>query len=392
MLQWQIRGKELLQTMENQKQSVVLQLKSLEFSALRKERLNILLRGLEVATQELNQMLNSLFAAKPNVSDSSDFLLGRLPGDQVVESYFVNVFRDWAWENGENEALLGLALDLWPAVELQKGDFVVVPGSGSSRLAWDLSQKFNFQNWIAFDINPLLMTIANRLCRGEKISLVEFPQVPQEPKNVAVFHPLEILKFQSLGNLKFLLGDLKSPPFSNSEVHLVLTPFVVDILNVPFDQTSKLVNGILRDEGYWLNLGPVGFQFPEESQNLTPPEIKEVLLSSGFEIVKEIWRKVPYLQSPYSSHGRVENLYGFLAKKKKHRPSKKRIANLPEWILDASLPVPPLRTIKEELRNAKLVTEVFGRIDGKSSIANISQQMGIPENQLQAYFATWGRF
>ena len=89
----------------------------------------------------------------------------RLPLEQGLTNYYVNLHRDWAW--GEEENAAGLA----EIVAVLGGNAsglgrTLVQGAGAGRLAYDLHAAGDAPLTVATDFNPLLLFVAREMFAG----------------------------------------------------------------------------------------------------------------------------------------------------------------------------------------------------------------------------------
>jgi uncharacterized protein YbaR (Trm112 family) len=97
----------------------------------------------------------------------------RLPLEQGLTNYYVNVQRDWSWGAEENAAALGeLAVVLGGG--LRGLGRTLVQGAGAGRLAYDLHQAGDAPLTVATDFNPLLLFVAREMFAGRS-SCTNFP-------------------------------------------------------------------------------------------------------------------------------------------------------------------------------------------------------------------------
>ena len=108
----------------------------------------------------------------------------RLPASQDLTSYYVNLHRDWAWGEDENEASFRLLAELASghAAGTDAGAWAPAPVAShttfTSRAAPELT--------IGVDINPLLLLAARRIVNGAAVSLYEFPLAPRRIDDHAI--------------------------------------------------------------------------------------------------------------------------------------------------------------------------------------------------------------
>jgi len=103
-------------------------------------------------------------------------LLPSSPGSSggAVLEWSENLFRDWIWGDKEAELTRALAARLLG----QEPGRLAVYGAGAGRLAVDLHRSLRPTATWALDLNPLSLLVAERLLRGEVVTLPEFPVAP----------------------------------------------------------------------------------------------------------------------------------------------------------------------------------------------------------------------
>jgi ubiquinone/menaquinone biosynthesis C-methylase UbiE len=294
---------------------------------------------------------------------------------QRLGSYLDNIYRDWSWgdENGENQAsvdILKELLDEPPAIQN-----LLVLGAGGCRLAYDFHRIFKPALTLASDINPLYLLIAQEVISGAVKPLYEFPVAPSDGKSFFVRRELKAPTALTEG-FYFLFADGMNPPFPAGSFDALLTPWFIDI--VPQDPLAlfRRFNFVLKTGGIWTNFGSCYFNHPDYSRRYSPEEILEVAELSGFEIIKSLKKRIPYIQSPSSAHGRVEQTFSFVARKVREVEQPPRFVYLPDWLSDPSKPIPQSASFKTFTAVHSLYTQIVGAIDGKISLEALAQALG----------------
>ena len=76
-------------------------------SEIGRQRISNLMHAHEQHRSQLIELLAPLdFEELEWSADAADLLYSKLPKNQSLSSYTSNIFRDWAWNNGENESLI----------------------------------------------------------------------------------------------------------------------------------------------------------------------------------------------------------------------------------------------------------------------------------------------
>lgn len=306
----------------------------------------------------------------------TELLAGSLPRNQRLLSYVDNVFRDWAWNNGENAALLNGIEGLLSADPRESLGAVLTLGAGAGRLAYDIHMRYSPQLSVLLDLNPLLLSLGARIIEGQRVSLYEFPVAPIDEDSGAVLqncHAPEAVSTAIPENFKFILGDATSPPFAPYSFDTIITPWLIDILPQDLREFLPQINRLLPDGGLWVNTGTLNFLHDNPCRRYSEKEVLEMLEDSGFDIVGIDHRTVSYLKSPHSAHGRSERITSFAARKREDVAHAETTAVTPRWILDPSLSVPMSPDITVASSSHLLTAQVLAAIDGKRSVNAITK-------------------
>lgn len=323
-----------------------------------------------------------------SAGDRAGLLRSKLPKNQGLSSYYDNIFRDWTWNNGENEHLFEAVqsvLDTDDRAELGK---VLTLGAGACRLSYDIHRSYSPDLSVVLDINPLMLFLACRVIHGESIPLYEFPIAPLDSASFAVLQECiapEAIDPGSPGGFLFVLANAMHPPFAAASFDTVLTPWLIDIIPQDLRDFIPRMNQLLNKGGVWVNTGSLAFFHENEAWRYSEEEVLELLEENGFEVLSATRRTAPYLQSPSSAHGRTENTFSFSARKVKETAKRPRFEYLPKWIVEPDRPIPEFTEFVVASSNHLLQAQVLGAIDGKRTIEEIgklfAKQYGLPVSE-----------
>jgi hypothetical protein len=356
-----------------------------------RERLQIYGDALKSQQQDVSHLLQN-FGLNDADSKLLDVLAQRIPSTQHIESYFQNIFRDWAWDGTDNEIYAQMVSDM---LSVDSSIPLVVLGSGPSRLAFDCAVKRNLQQLILVDINPLFLEVAARMTSNQKLELTEINPFPNSLQNIS-----KRWKLKSMAGPKkclFLWADGINLPLQNgSDVHL-LTPWFIDVIPEDFASLAARFNARLKTGNYWVNFGPLGFGHSERARSYTNEEIKKLLEKSGFTI--EDWQEaqVPYLNSPLSPQTRHEKVFCWRAKKVSDVKEPAEFRYYPQWLTDHSVKIPVTAKFQEQGLQNLFTGQIFSAIDGKISLAELSERLAqnfgttkvVAEETLLGIFSQW---
>jgi SAM-dependent methyltransferase len=293
----------------------------------------------------------------------------RLPATQGLLTYESNVFRDWCWGDAENAAALDEVLAVLGSATPRR---VLVLGSGAGRLAYDLHQALPVEVTVALDLNPLLACVGQRVSRGEAVTLTEFPLVPRRPEDVAVARRLAAPAPARPG-LAFVLGDALRAPFLAGAFDLVVTPWLLDILEAPPQTLIAEVNRLLAPDGAWIYHGSVAFGHADPGLRFTAEELMETAPGLGFAVAARREADLPYLCCPDSRHGRVEQVLTFRADRRSACSVAPVPDDVPAWIADPALPIPALPAFRSQALATRTHAYIMSLIDGARSLGDIAR-------------------
>ena len=280
LAQWRARLQFLMLSLEREARTLRAEMAADNLSDLTKQRLEMLAGAHTDHVRRLAQLLTPLgVAAAATGYETHLALRTRLPSDQGLTNYYVNLHRDWVWGAAENEASLALVRSIASGY-VQWGRTLVL-GAGSGRLAYDIHMQCAPELTIAADFNPLLLFVARNLTRGEKLELYEFPIAPRRLADHAVLRILAAPEPVRAG-FHIVAADALRAPFAPGSFDIVLTPWLVDILTEDFVRFAAQVNSLLRSGGCWVNFGSLAFAQGTRTQRLSFEETLEAVRQAGF--------------------------------------------------------------------------------------------------------------
>ncbi len=341
-------------------------------SDLTKQRLTALAAAKTSHKQELEALLVPLGIPQAGSVELSQALKAKLPSSQTLTSYYSNLHRDWAWETDENEQAFAALKDVVPKRPL---GVTLILGAGAGRLAYDVHRELKPSMTVAVDINPLLLCTARRIMSGDNVYLHEFPIAPTSLANQAVRRTLKA-PHGPIENLHCVFGDVMQLPFKPDVFDTVLTPWLIDIVPPEFGRLARTINRLLKPGGTWLNTGSVAFNHADQMLNYSVDEMLAIVPTAGFSQPASKQRRIPYMQSPASSHGRIELVTSFVTTKTSAVSQEPAYQYLPDWLTEPGLPIPRLKTFDAFATMHTILLEAVALVDGKRSLADIAKAFG----------------
>lgn len=248
---------------------------------------------------------------------------------------------------------------------------VLVLGAGAGRLAYDLHRAITPTRTIALDLNPYLTTVCRRVSRGETLTLTEFPRAPRSAAQGALARELKAPAPAPEG-FEVVLGDATRPPFRPASFDLIVTPWLVDVINVPTEELLKRINPLLATGGSWLLHGSLAFDGSDPLLQPDLPELQALTVSAGFETRTVDEREIPYLDCPDSRHGRRESVVTLRAEKREEAEVLPRAQSLPDWLAKGREPVPQLPAFQTQAMTTRMHAFIMTLIDGRRSLKDMA--------------------
>jgi SAM-dependent methyltransferase len=333
-----------------------------------RNRLKLQSGALEDHARRLAALLAPLGAPAPASPELNRALGTRIPGTQGLASYYVNLHRDWAWGESENDAALGAALEVLQGHAARR---ILVLGAGGGRLAYDLARRIGPQLLVALDINPLNAFVARRIFAGEEVSMYEFPIAPRDAESHAILRRLAAPERVDVP-VEVVLADASRAPFAPGSFDLVVTPWLIDILDEDLAGFAPRINALLEPGGRWLNTGSLAFAQSDPTLRYTLDEVLAIAGQAGFSHPTVDERRIPYMCSPASRHARTESVVSFCASKQREVDVPPQ-ASLPVWLADPRAPVPALHEFQSAALSMRIYGYLASLIDGRRSIADMAR-------------------
>ena len=202
----------------------------------------------------------------------------QLADHHALDSYNQNIFRDWSWGGNENNAVLDC---LEGCLEkLEEVENILVLGSGAGRLGIDIHQRLGTATVHLLDSNPLLSFIAYAMAEGTALELTEFPRAPVS--ELAIRHTLQT---DACEGVHVICADALNPPILAASVDLLITPWLIDVIDAPLQQQLQTYAPLIKPGGYWLKHGSLAFDRQDVTQRLDETDVKNLTESNGFEVL-----------------------------------------------------------------------------------------------------------
>ena len=337
--------------------------------AITKSRAQAHAKHLERYSAEIRAVLSPFNISEPLAPEIHAALKTQLPDHHGLDAYNPNIFRDWVWGEEENELTSELIANNVP--EMNEPE-VLVLGAGAGRLSYDLHTRLGAKSTCSLDSNPLLAAIASHMFQGEEVQLTEFPLAPIGPGAI----PHTLSSTGKLANLHSVCGDALAAPFAANSFDVVVTPWLIDVIDTSLPSLLEHVSSLLKPGGTWVNHGSLAFESAQPGERYTAEELSGLASEAGFDVLEQLDTPLPYLQSPHSRQKRIETTHTLICtidSPLNERP--KSIAWVPDWINDPSKPIPLETEFQTQITSTRVASFIMGHLDGKRSISDIAEVM-----------------
>ena len=371
LAEWRGRLHLLLLELDREARVLRAELMDPALAPLTRERLERLASAHEKHALGLKSLLEPLGLAGTQTAHETHLALRtRLPGDQGLTNYYVNVHRDWAWGDEENAASLSLIQSALPSGFVWGRTLVL--GAGAARLAYDIHASCGPSLTVATDFNPLLLFVARDVTQGGTLELHEFPIAPRQLEDQAVLRTLRAPAPVGAG-FHLVAADSLRAPFAPGSFDTVVTPWFIDIIGEELPRFAARVNGLLRDGGSWINFGSLAFAQGARALRFSIEETVEIVEQAGFMRPQPRQASIPYMRSPASRHARMETVLAWCVARQRAAAVPAEHSTLPDWLVAGDRPVPLLEDFRMQAVSTRIHAFLMSLVDGKRSVKEMAQ-------------------
>jgi hypothetical protein len=371
--EWRGRSSLLTQHLASEARAMRSSLESRDLPAGSRRRLEHVANANEDQIERLRGLLAPLGIEESATAEATHRGLGtRLPTEQGLTNYYVNLHRDWAWGDDENQAAMQELRGLLGGALTGLGR-TLVQGAGAGRLAYDLHAAGDAPLTVATDFNPLLLFAARELFAGRTVELYEFPIAPRRIEDHAVLRRLEAPAPARAG-LVLVAADALQSPYADGVFDTVVTPWFIDIIGEPFARVAARVNRLLRTGGRWINFGSLAFSRAAHAERVSLEEVVELLPQSGFADFTAHEGSMPYMRSPASRHARIESTVAWVTHKVAPVEAP-RARVLPDWLLESDKPVPRTPALEMQAISSRVHAFLLALINGERSMRDMARML-----------------
>jgi hypothetical protein len=369
---WRSRLSLLTQHLANEAAAMRAESRAAALPASTRRRLTQVAAANDDQVARLDALLAPLGMDQASASEGTLQALGtRLPTEQGLTNYYVNLHRDWSWGGEENAAALAEIRSI-AGGNLSGLGRTLIQGAGAGRLAYDLHAEGDSPLTVATDFNPLLLFAAREIFAGGAVELYEFPIAPKDVDSHAVLRKLSAPSAARAG-LELVAADALQPPFADGAFDTVVTPWFVDIIGESFTRVAARINLLLRPGGRWINFGSLAFSRAAFAERVTLEEVRDLLPTAGFAAPEVRESSMPYMRSPSSRHSRIENTVTWSTNKSGAPTESPRERHIPDWLLQPDRPVPRTRAVEMQQVSSRVHAFLLALINGERSIRDMAR-------------------
>lgn len=295
-----------------------------------------------------------------------------------LSEYYHHILQDWAWDN---QLIMNRVAHALSVCDLSAVPSMLVLGAGAGRLSWELHQAFNVGITIASDINPLLLTVANKLIRHQQafdfIELNSFPQIGKDISQKYLLQPPSSTAAKR-ENWFAMAADVWHMPIKPQSLDLIVTSWFIDVHGGDNRDLLPRIKHWLKPGGIWLNSGPL--LYPRTTafeQKYGREELIALMTMAGLRINHERLDEQIHLHSPINVRSQTEQVWSFSATALSSeeadleypQTSSVDIHQTPPWLILHHLPIPKIFSPPKE--SHPLIELVLSQVDGNRGIDQI---------------------
>jgi hypothetical protein len=369
--EWRNRFSLLAQHLASEANAMRAEAGAAELPAATRRRLQLVADAHDGQIARLRGLLEPLGLDQAAASEGTLQGIGtRLPTEQGLTNYYVNLHRDWSWGEEENAASLAEIRAALGGTVTGLG-ITLVHGAGAGRLAYDLHAAGDSALTVATDFNPLLLFTAREVFAGRAVELYEFPIAPRDIESHAVLRRLAAPAPARAG-LELVAADALQPPFTAGAFDTVVTPWFIDIIGEPLSRVAARVNASLKPGGRWVNFGSLAFARAAFADRVSLEEALEIVRSAGFDAPVSREARLPYMRSPASRHAREETTVTWVARKVSATTAPRQRV-LPDWLTHPEKPVPRVRAVEMQQVSSRVHAFLLALINGERSMRDMAR-------------------
>jgi uncharacterized protein YbaR (Trm112 family)/ubiquinone/menaquinone biosynthesis C-methylase UbiE len=372
--QWRARCQLLLKSQQVEEEKIKACISDKNVRESVRQRLSKMLQAKVEHRKELSHLFEPMNLNLNASIEREQIFRSSLPESMQLMGYYSNVFRDWAWDTGENQRALEIFREMANAKSLT-GARVLTLGAGACRFPADIHAEFGPELSLACDINPYLLLTARKVIRGGSVNLTDFPFAPRDDQHLWTKYKLKSAQ-KYHDNLVVIAADALNFPAVPESFDLIMTPWFIDIINIDTELVSAKINSLLKPGGRWYNFGTLVFHQRNPAKNYTRAEVVELVRANGFNIDREDYFESDYLKCEASAQSRRERLWAFVATKTASVLPSSPIETWPQWLIKSELPLPRLPEIERTMMINASYNSIMTLVDGQRSLSEIGRLIG----------------
>jgi hypothetical protein len=290
--------------------------------------------------------------------------------------YYVQIHRDWGWDDSEANEARAAADSVSAILGNRTLGKLLVLGAGACRLTEELHHRHAADATLALDIDPLPFIVANKILRGEAVSLYEFPPWPLDSRSLFADRALSSRRAKREAPIHLVFADAVEPPVPRESFDSVLTPWFLDQVPEAMPRWLATIRSLLRVGGRFINFGPLLFRHEHTAlpHRYCVDELLELVENAGFRIERHDFRRCSYLASPIGCQGRIETVLTFSAEKLPEAPARTPEVPAP-WLSDDGAPVPRFPGLAGYRAEHPMFEAIVSLIDGARTAPDIAREL-----------------
>ena len=236
------------------------------------------------------------------------------------------LMRDWGGATESEEEINNILEVLERLLEKhsKKNNSIFFAGSGTGRFAYELASQF--KEVYCTDLSYRMIHFFKSMLEGKTIDFYQINGFSN------IYNTKDVTKKVSSydrwkkehSNISYFISDIQNIPIISDSMDVFASVYFLDVLNI--ENYIREINRVLKKDGVYINIGPIGYSEGNFVHNLMPSEIKSVFEKNGFEIEHEEFITTTYMASDVEMSYSVHKNWVFIARKKENTNKEYTIA------------------------------------------------------------------
>ncbi|AZI55195.1 methyltransferase domain-containing protein [Epilithonimonas vandammei] len=241
--------------------------------------------------------------------------LNRYKNDPLIGKELLYVVRDWGYSNESEDEISSIYSMIEKLIKkFSILDSILFIGCGTGRFACEASQivKKVYCSDLSYRMIYLLDGILNN--KSFNIHEINDSNVYSIDDVIRNFTVKASNLSSTVKNINYFISDVRQLPIEDESLNTVASVYFIDVMNI--ENYIQEISRVLKTNGVFINIGPIGYPYSNFVHKILPTEIKQIFKKNNFEIVFEEFLECTYMHSNIKLSKTIHKNWIFVARKK----------------------------------------------------------------------------